>query len=111
MTQLNADVASVILEYANYFEYAVLFDILFPGCRRLCYNRNIKELKTDYFIEYTLFGKLHRENDLPAFINDKVKFYSWWINGKRHREYNYPAIIDGNMHLYYQHGTIFFPPK
>ena len=37
-------------------------------------------------------GKLHRDNDKPAFIDaDGTK--SWWVNGKRHRDNDQPAII------------------
>ena len=43
-------------------------------------------------IEYTLFGKYHRENDQPAIIRaDGTK--EWWYNGNCHRENDQPAII------------------
>jgi hypothetical protein len=125
MTQLNIDVASVILEYADYFEQAVLFDILFPGCRHICYKRNIKIIKKKEYIEYRLFRRLHRENDLPAvecFNGQKEWWFKglfhrdgdkpavigvsgtqrWYINGKLHRENDMPAVIraDGSEEWY-----------
>jgi hypothetical protein len=128
MTQLNPDVASIILEFANYFKRAVLFDILFPGSRRLCYKRNIKEIKYIYGTVYVLFGKLHSEEDLPAsikasgdqewYFNNKfhrgddkpAKIYKsggqeWWFNGSRHRNNDLPAIISaGGTKQWYING-------
>ena len=95
MTQLNPDVASVILEFANYFERAVLFDILFPGSRRLCYNRNLQEINTKNSTEYQLFGNSHRENDMPA-IEWKSGSKKWYINDKLHRDMDKPAFIRAN---------------
>jgi len=40
-------------------------------------------------------GQLHRENDLPAYI-DISGYKEWWINGKRHRENDLPARTWGN---------------
>jgi hypothetical protein len=92
MTHLNADVASVILEFANYFHRVVLFDILFPGSKLQCYKRNIRIIKKEEDIEYRLFDKLHRENDLPAIIWDNGT-KEWWFKGKCHRDGDLPAII------------------
>jgi hypothetical protein len=97
MTQLNTDVASVILEYA------VLFDILFPGCKRQCYNRNIQKISSSLCIDYILFKKLHREDDLPAVIHHKSGNRGWYYRGKLHRDNDLPAQIlsDGTQGWYY----------
>jgi hypothetical protein len=106
MTQLNPDVASVILEYANYFENAVLFEILFPGSKRKCYNRNLVETtytegnhcsyynnyNNYYKNTYTLFGMFHRENDLPAIIHFNGK-KEWYCCNELHRSNDKPAVI------------------
>jgi hypothetical protein len=42
-TKISADTASIILEYANYFEYADILDDCFPGCKEICYNKNIEK--------------------------------------------------------------------
>jgi hypothetical protein len=95
MTQLNTDVASIILEYADYFEQAKLFDILFPGSRQQCYKRNLKKIRDRYGVMYILFGKIHRENGLPASLY-KNGSKEWWINSKHHRGMNLPAVIHIN---------------
>ena len=43
-------------------------------------------------IKYKLNGKVHRENDLPAYIKSDT-LYEWWKDGKRHREGDLPAYI------------------
>lgn len=40
-------------------------------------------------------GKLHRDYDLPAFINIKHKVKIWYRNGVIHRGYNRPAVKIG----------------
>ena len=57
---INADIASVILEYANYFQHADDLNKIFPGCKRQCYNMNIKKIVNSVVTVYRLFGKLHR---------------------------------------------------
>jgi hypothetical protein len=111
MIQLNSDVLAVILEYTGYYELCDLLDELYPGCKQLCYKRNIKKIITydqssrelckwgnEVYI-YKLFDKIHREEDLPAveYINgDK----HWFNNGKLHRTNDKPAIecISGNKY-------------
>jgi hypothetical protein len=102
MVQLSSDVASVILEYADYFKRAVLFDILFPGSRRLCYGRNLKEIKCFYGTYYSLFGKTHREEDLPAMILNDGNKLCWYINNELSRGGDKPHIVraDGDMRWY-----------
>jgi hypothetical protein len=96
MTQLNADVTSVILEYADYFKQAVLFDILFPGCRKKCYKRNLIEENNIYGTLYKLFGKLHREGKPAEIWTDGSQ--RWYFNNKPHRDGNMPAIILTHMY-------------
>ena len=46
-------------------------------------------------------GQLHRDGDLPAYINSEGTWW-WYQNGKRHRDYDLPAYIDtdGNCEWY-----------
>jgi hypothetical protein len=47
-------------------------------------------------------GKLHRDNDLPAYIDDDRHTQKWYKEGKLHRDNDLPAvIIDSNY--YYDH--------
>jgi hypothetical protein len=89
MIQLNANVASIILAYANYFEYADILDELFPSCRKQCYNRHIKKITDTYCNIYKLFGIIHRENDLPAI--EKKSRNMWYYCGLIHRDGDKPA--------------------
>jgi hypothetical protein len=68
--------------------------------------KEYKKLHYDVVIEfsrttYYLCGKIHREDDLPAYIGaDGTQ--SWYINGKCHREKDLPAYIwaDGTQLWY-----------
>jgi hypothetical protein len=103
MVKINVDMASIILEYADYFEYSILFNILFPGCKQQCYKRNLVTTVNKYLdVRYTLFGKLHRENDLPAIEWDGGSNW-WYLNDKFVKSYihesenkNYSLIFYNN---------------
>jgi hypothetical protein len=56
--------------------------------KRIHYDVVIKPNKTKYY----LFGKLHREEDLPAIIYADGS-QEWYKNGLLHREGDLPAII------------------
>ena len=54
---------------------------------------------------WTLCGKLHREDDLPAFSNDYRKM--WHRYGKLHRENDLPAVIwSSGTQRWYQNGVL-----
>jgi len=46
---------------------------------------------------YNNAGRLHRDNDLPAYITKRGSKF-WWVNGKLHRENDLPAIIYQDGH-------------
>ncbi len=53
---------------------------------------------------YTLFGKRHRNHDLPAVVRlDGTQ--KWYQYGKLHRDHDLPAVVcmDGDQ-VWYQHG-------
>lgn len=55
-------------------------------------------------------GKLHRDEDNPAYIQTTIpyKHYSdtkrWYQNGMLHREHDRPAIIEDGIEKYYKNG-------
>jgi hypothetical protein len=108
MDKINRDIASIILAYAGYFNHGRFFDAIYPGVMQQCYNMNIHIEKVyvkwfDYYrLEYTLFGKLHRENDLPAVERDTGTL-EWYYKGRLYRADDKPAIIygSGTRHWYY----------
>lgn len=59
-------------------------------------SRGVASHKFEWFVA----DKLHRENDLPAFVSSKVipggiilREYSWYKHGKLHRANGQPAVI------------------
>jgi hypothetical protein len=112
MNKINSDIASIILAYAGYFQWGKFFEVIYPGSRQQCYNMNICSKKEfiklfNYDkLEYKLFGKLHRENDLPAVERGNGTKY-WSYNGKLHRENDKPAMIYASGAKYwYWHGKL-----
>lgn len=57
-------------------------------------------------IVYKLFGRSHRDNDLPAVIHaDGSRF--WFKNGMLHRDNDLPAAIHANgTHCWYVDGKL-----
>jgi hypothetical protein len=62
-------------------------------------------------IQFYKHGNLHREGTAPAFVSKN--FVSWWKNGSRHRDGDFPAIISIdqnnviNWTSYYKHNKLF----
>ena len=57
--------------------------------------------------KYTLFGLLHREDDLPAFIDEDGSQH-WFKIGLLHRDNDLPAFIYTTYGKYwYKHGEIY----
>ena len=61
--------------------------------------------------QWYLNGKRHRENDLPAYIG--LNGTQWWcLNGKLHRENDLPAYINsGGTHAWYLNGNQYLPER
>jgi hypothetical protein len=96
-------IASIILAYSGYYCYGNLFEVLSPGSKLICYNMNLYKKISIYATYFYLFGKLHRENDLPAVIyKDNTKL--WFINDKPHRDGDLPAVISGGREEWYKYG-------
>lgn len=61
-------------------------------------------MSTERGISYTLLGKLHRDNDLPAFISTNGDQH-WFKNNHFHRDNDLPAFIsDRHGRAWYQRG-------
>jgi hypothetical protein len=48
-------------------------------------------------------NKLHRDNDLPAFVTYSES--AWYQNGKLHRDGDKPALLSYGRQYWYQHGV------
>ncbi len=69
-------------------------------------NRLIVRHIEPAFTEYKLFGKCHRDNDLPAIVYaDRTQM--WCKDGEYHRDNNLPAVIYANgIQKWYRHGKL-----
>lgn len=56
-------------------------------------------------LAYNLFGRRHRDDDLPAQVSTSGSYY-WYRHGKLHRD-TMPAVIDRNgMQCWYRNGML-----
>jgi hypothetical protein len=99
ITNIPALMAKILI-YADYHRYGILFNIMSPGCRKLCYKLNLdiyehNSSKDYYRILCLFYHRFHREDDLPAVVSH-TGYQAWYYNGKRHRDNNLPAIIYGD---------------
>jgi hypothetical protein len=118
MVIIDKDSAANILAYLGYFKHAVLFDILFPGCRQQCYNIHlVRKVCKDKVIEHRLFDQFHRENNQPSLeYPDGQEYYHY--GGKLHRTEG-PAVLSyegtrawyrhGRLYSYNDHHTVEYP--
>lgn len=62
-----------------------------------------KKIISHCWCEYSIFGRTHREGDLPAIIYTDGSL-QWYINGKKHRDGDKPAVVwsTGSMFWYKQ---------
>jgi hypothetical protein len=136
MFALAIDVQKIIIEFLdpreikNIYESRKDAEIMFDeltkhtnfivDCKRIISDeelkwykaKNIKLKLLETFIEvyktklWYQNGKLHRENDLPAKINNTGDQF-WYKNGERHRDNDFPAVIFSNGdQLWYQDGML-----
>jgi hypothetical protein len=95
--------------YADYLEIGAIVNSLLDEerCKRA------RVLLTKYvrhphnYETWTLDGRHHRENDLPAVIMNNNTYKLWLKHGKFHRDGDLPALIDGDNHLeWYQNNEL-----
>ena len=71
------------------------------------YSDNPAEIRYGHYAVWYKNGKLHRDGDLPAYVNLKQPetFMTWYKNGKIHRDGDLPALIDGDRKVWYKNGV------
>jgi hypothetical protein len=112
MESLVDDILHIIISHDEYIWYQLyLVDKRVceythtPNGRKKYVELATKYTKRDDVEEWRLFGRLHRENDLPARVRVN-SYYEWIYNGNIHRDGDNPAIISPFGHGWYQHGRI-----
>lgn len=56
-------------------------------------------------MEYWFHGRKHRL-DGPARVSRGKRRQEWWVNGRLHRENDLPAYIDDNLKCWYENGKL-----
>lgn len=70
------------------------------------YNDQPSEIYKGIIDVWHKYGKLHRDNDLPARIHHKSGYKAWYKNGKLHRDNDLPAEIDNFNKKWYRNGKL-----
>ena len=72
------------------------------------YDNKPAEIRYGRFAVWYKNGKVHREGDLPAYMDLKYPetFLTWYKNGVMHRDGDLPALIDGDKKVWYKNGVI-----
>jgi hypothetical protein len=102
---VDKNIAAIILSYVGYVRYGKLFNSLFPGSKELCYKLNLIKVDNFAYIEYRLFGKLHREDGF-AMIDKIKKIKAHYYNGRLHNEKDYAIVDIDNNKCWYVHGKL-----
>jgi hypothetical protein len=57
--------------------------------------------------EWFYNGQHHRDNDMPAVIDNDINYY-YYVHGKKHRDNDMPAVIEPleDNHEWYNHGEL-----
>ncbi len=107
------EIGILLDRYDEYFEFVQVFPKLqTPDRLSQARRRLTKNVNTVFGQSWTLDGKFHREDDLPAYTEGYVKHY--YKYGEKHRDNDLPAFINRNqqyspnhtVYMWYRNGYL-----